>query len=56
LKFHLISLSSINYINNNLIPKVVEIIYLGVKFNNKLNFNDHAIEKFGEVQKQFVIE
>jgi hypothetical protein len=26
-------------------------IYLGVKINNKLNFNDHAIEKFVEVQK-----
>jgi hypothetical protein len=39
------------YINNNLIPKVDEIIYLGVKINNKLNFNDHAIEKFAEVQK-----
>jgi hypothetical protein len=39
------------FINNNLISKVDEIIYLGVKINNKLSFNDHAIEKFVEVQK-----
>ncbi len=28
-----------------------EIIYLGVKINNKLSFNENAIEKFVEVQK-----
>jgi hypothetical protein len=39
------------YLNNNIIPKVEEITYLGVKINNKLSFNDHAIEKFVEVQK-----
>ena len=39
------------YINKNLIPKVEEIIYHRVKINNKLRFNENAIEKFVEVQK-----
>ena len=38
------------YINNNLITKVDEITYLGVKIN-KLNLNEISIEKFKEVQK-----
>jgi hypothetical protein len=39
------------YINDSLITYVEEITYLGVKINNKLNFNENAIEKFLEVQK-----
>ena len=40
-------------INNNLIPKVDEIIYLGVKINNKLSFNENAIEKFLKKNSSF---
>ena len=39
------------YIDKKLITKVEEIIYLEVKINNKLRFNQSAIEKFVEVQK-----
>ena len=39
------------FINDNLITKVDEITYLGVKISNKLNFNEIAIEKFRDVQK-----
>ena len=39
------------YLNNILIPKVDSITYLGVKIDNKLNFNDISIEKFSKVQK-----
>ena len=39
------------YLNNTVIPKTDEITYLGVKINNKLNFNEISIEKFKEVQK-----
>ena len=40
-------------LNNNIIPIVENIIYLGVKIDNKLNFNNIAIEKVSNVQKSF---
>ena len=39
------------FLDNILIPKVENIVYLGVKIDNKLNFNCTAIEKFNNVQK-----
>ena len=40
------------HLENTLIPKVDFFIYLGVKIDNKLNFNENSIEKFSNVQKK----
>jgi hypothetical protein len=43
------------FINNNLIPKVDEMIYLGVKINNKLSFQQVHHAHFGSKSSSIVV-